>query len=91
MLILYGKAVATTIDLTPDLERFLQECVADGLYNDVSDVVRSGLRLLREQQAARRAFEATLREAEEEADREGWLTIDEVAADMQTVIDAHGK
>jgi antitoxin ParD1/3/4 len=83
--------VATTIDLTPELERFAQECVDDGLYNDVSDVVRSGLRLLRERQDARRAFEATLREAEEEADRDGWLTTEEVMAEAREIIRSHGK
>ncbi|HTW50694.1 MAG TPA: type II toxin-antitoxin system ParD family antitoxin [Stellaceae bacterium] len=83
--------MATTIDLTPELERFAQECVDDGLYNDVSDVIRSGLRLLQEQQEARRAFEATLREAEEEADRDGWLTTDEVMADLDAVIKKHRR
>ena len=83
--------MATTVDLTPELERFAQQCVDDGLYSDVSDVIRSGLRLLRERREARRAFETSLREAEEEADREGWLTIEDVAAEMQAVIDAHRK
>jgi len=91
MLTFNGGAVATTIDLTPELERFAQECVDDGLYNDVSDVIRSGLRLLQEQQEARRAFEATLREAEEEADRDGWLTTDEVMADLDAVIKKHRR
>jgi len=83
--------MTTNVSLTPELERFARECVAEGRYNNVSEVVRSGLRLLQEQEQFRRQFEATLREAEEEADRDGWLTIDEVAAEMQAVIDAHKK
>ena len=83
--------MATTVDLTPELERFAQECVAEGDYQDGSDVVRSGLRLLRERQEARRAFEATLREVEEEADREGWLSTEEVMADLDAVIKKHTR
>jgi antitoxin ParD1/3/4 len=83
--------VATTIDLTPELERFAQECVAEGDYQDVSDVIRSGLRLLQERQEARRAFEATLREAEEEADRDGWLSTEEVMAEAREIIRPRSK
>ena len=83
--------MTTTVDLTPELERFAQECVDDGLYNDVSDVVRSALRLLQERQEARRAFESSLRQAEEEADREGWLSTEEVMAEAREIIRSHRK
>jgi len=57
----------------------------------VSDVVRSVLRLLQERQEARRAFESSLREAEEEADREGWLSTEEVMAEARQIIRSRRK
>ncbi len=60
--------MATSVHLTPELERFARKCVKSGRYNDVSDVVRSGLRLLREAEERRRQFAESLKEAEEEAD-----------------------
>jgi putative addiction module CopG family antidote len=35
--------------LTPELERFVDAKVESGLYNNASEVVREGLRLLKEQ------------------------------------------
>lgn len=83
--------MATNVHLTPELERFARECVTEGRYNNVSEVVRSGLRLLQEREEARRQFTAMLREAEEEAEREGTFTIAQVAAEMQAIIDAGKK
>jgi antitoxin ParD1/3/4 len=80
--------MSTNVHLTPELERFARECVTEGRYNNVSEVVRSGLRLLQEQEELRRQLTQSLREAEEESDREGWLTIEEVAAEMDAIIDA---
>ena len=34
------------ISLTPTLEKFVQDKVASGLYNSVSEVIREALRLL---------------------------------------------
>jgi len=36
------------VSLTPELERFVQGKVETGLYNNASEVVREGLRLLKE-------------------------------------------
>jgi len=36
------------VSLTPQLERFVQRKVETGLYNNASEVVREGLRLLKE-------------------------------------------
>jgi len=36
------------VSLTPKLERFVQGKVASGLYNNASEVIREGLRLLKE-------------------------------------------
>src|SRR5436190_21690105 len=41
------------ISLTPELEQFVQGKVESGLYNNASEVVREGLRLLKEQDEVR--------------------------------------
>ena len=52
-------SVATNLNLTPELESFARACVGGGLYDNVSEVVRSDLRLLEEREDRRRAFDAT--------------------------------
>ena len=64
----------------------MAEAVATGDYRDPADVVAAGVRLLREQRAARAAFLRSLEEAEAEADRDGWLSLDEVMADADAII-----
>jgi len=78
--------MTTNVSLTPELERFAKECVEGGGYNNVSEVVRSALRLLQERERRRDAFEASLREAVEEADREGWFSMEDVMAEMDQII-----
>jgi antitoxin ParD1/3/4 len=80
--------MATNVHLTPELERFARECVESGRYNNVSEAVRAGLRLLQEAEDRRRQFHAMLREAEAEADREGAATLDSVMAEIDTIISA---
>ena len=63
--------MATNVHLTPELERFARQCVAEGRYNNVSEVVRSALRLLQDLEQQRRQFTAMLDAAMEEADRDG--------------------
>jgi antitoxin ParD1/3/4 len=41
------------VSLTPELEHFVQGKVESGLYNNASEVVREGLRLLKEQDDVR--------------------------------------
>jgi antitoxin ParD1/3/4 len=36
------------VSLTPELEQFVQTKVESGLYNNASEVIREGLRLLKE-------------------------------------------
>lgn len=80
--------MATSVHLTPELERFARKCVKSGRFNDVSEVVRSGLRLLQEAEERRRQFAKTLKEAEEEADRDGTFTVESVLAEMDEIIEA---
>ena len=65
--------MATNVHLTRELERFAHAGVESGRYNNVSEVVRSGLRLLQEAEDHCQRFSAMLRAAEDEADPI-WLT-----------------
>lgn len=69
--------MATNVHLTPELERFARQCVEEGRYNNVSEVVRSALRMLQDAEDRKKAFMAMLKATEEEADRDGWLTMDD--------------
>lgn len=80
--------MATNVHLTPDLEHFARQCVEGGRYNNVSEVVRSGLRLLQEAEDRRLRFQAMLHAAEAEADREGAFSADDVAVEIDGIIDA---
>ena len=79
--------MGTNVNLTPELERFAQGCVASGRFNNVSEVVRSALRMLQEAEERRAAFVASLEAAREEGLREGLATVEEVEAEIRAVID----
>ena len=80
--------MSTNVHLSPDLERFARECVEGGRYNNISEVVRSGLRLLQEAEDRRRQFQTMLQAAEAEADRDGSASLDSVLAEVDGIIDA---
>jgi antitoxin ParD1/3/4 len=44
------------VSLTPELEQFVTRKVESGLYNNASEVVREGLRLLKEHDEVRRKW-----------------------------------
>ncbi len=79
--------MATNVHLTPELEGFARGCVESGRYNNVSEVVRSALRLLQDQEARQRAFLASLDEAMAEAERDGFCTAEQVLHEMDEAID----
>ncbi len=78
--------MATNVHLTPELESFARACVEGGRYNNVSEVVRSALRLLQESEERRRAFADMIAETRAEMEREGTFTIDEVVAELDEII-----
>ena len=80
--------MSTNVHLTPELERFARDCVAEGRYNNMSEVVRAALRLLQDWEQQREQFTAMLDEAVEEANREGTFTLEEVLAELDGIIDA---
>lgn len=49
---------ARTVSLSSELDRFISDQVASGLYSNASEVVRAGLRALVAQQAADAARQA---------------------------------
>ena len=57
------------VSLTPTLEKFVQDKVASGLYNSVSEVIREALRLL----ASRDAISAERIVQLNRDIEEGWL------------------
>jgi antitoxin ParD1/3/4 len=83
--------MGTNVNLTPELERFAQACVESGRFNNVSEVVRSGLRMLEAAEQRRAAFVASLEAAREEGLRDGFATIEEVEAEASTAIDTVRK
>lgn len=78
------------INLTPELERLVQEKVASGLYNNQSEVVREALRLLAERDRQREAHLDGLRKALAEglaqADRGELLDGAAVVAEMRNTL-----
>lgn len=83
--------MATNVNLTPDLELFTRACVDSGRYNNVSEVVRSALRLLQSAEERRRDFAAMLADVRAETARDGALDVAEVAAEMDAIIAAERK
>jgi antitoxin ParD1/3/4 len=79
--------MGTNVHLTPELERFAREVVAEGRYNNVSEVVRQGLRMLQEAEERRRAFTKTLDDAVAESERDGWVSVEDALAEMDAIID----
>ena len=80
--------MGTNVHLTAELESFARERVSSGGYNNVSEVVREGLRLLQNREERRRAFNASLVEAAREADELGTYSAEEVLAEMDAIISA---
>lgn len=83
--------MTTNVSLTPELERFARTCVETGRYNNMSEVVRSALRLLQDSEERRRRFGSMLEAVRAEADREGAHDVEAVAAEMEGIIGGAGR
>lgn len=73
--------------LPPELEQFAAKAVAAGRYRDVGEVVAAGVGLLRRTEAQREALLASVQAAEAQGERDGFLSVDEVMRDADTLID----
>lgn len=78
--------MATNVHLSPDLESFAHDCVRTGRYNNVSEVMRSALRLLQDSENERKVFMAMLRAAQREADRTGAHDVRSIADEADAII-----
>ena len=76
------------LTLPPDLERFATDVVAQGRYSSLDEVARAAFSLLQRAEAERAAFIASLEEAEAEAERDGFFTLEEVMAETAAIIEA---
>ena len=71
------------VTLPPELQRFAEQAVAAGRYRDLSELVAAGVGLLQRQEQARAELLASVLAAEEEADRDGYLTVDDMMARVE--------
>lgn len=80
------------INLTPELERLVQEKVNSGLYTDQSEVVREGLRLLIERDQehfdSREAWKRSLARGLEEANSGLLEPAKEVLAELRADLES---
>lgn len=82
------------ISLPPELERFANEAIADGRFQNLSAVVAAGVELLRQREAASADLGAYLRQellesvraAEKNAEINGYLSLDEIRQDANALI-----
>ena len=74
------------VSLTPELERFAEECVRAGRYGNVSEVARAALRLLQDAEQQQQELLAMLGRVEAEGTAAGFAGVDEVAAELDAVI-----
>ena len=74
------------IDLPAEVESFARQCVTDGRFQSLDEVVASAIQLLRDHDEAKRRFTAMLEEAEAEGDREGWISADELDAELAQIM-----
>ena len=75
--------MAMNVSLTPELERYVNQKIESGLYQTASEVVRAGLRLLKER-------EDLHRQTVEELRRELQVGIDEADRGELSPLDAEG-
>lgn len=79
------------VSLTPELERFIQGKVEGGLYNNASEVVREGLRLLKEHDEVRTKWREQIERGWMQAQAGQVLEGPRVMADIKTRLKARTK
>jgi len=79
-------SVMDGVILPPELEQFAADAVAAGRYRDTAEVVQAGVRLLQTAEAEVAEFVASLEAAREESNRDGWVSLDDMLAEMDHII-----
>ncbi|HKM63691.1 MAG TPA: type II toxin-antitoxin system ParD family antitoxin [Acidisphaera sp.] len=74
------------VDVPQDVEQFARNCVADGRFSNLGDVVTAALQLL-EREYTKKAFVAMLEEAEAEAERDGWVSTEQMDAELDKILE----
>ena len=75
--------MAISAELGDTLEKVVTDLVENGRYNSKSEVLREGVRLVQEREARFRELDASIRLAIAEADTHGWLSEEEVFAELE--------
>jgi len=71
------------VSLTPELQKFVEDKVATGLYSSASEVVRAGLRILEEDERWRAHMFEKVQEGLRERAEGKMITKDEFLADLK--------
>lgn len=74
--------------LPPDLTRYADEAVASGRFLNRGEVVAAGLKLLQQADTEVAAFVKSLEDAKAEADRDGWVSLEDMVGQMNRIIEA---
>ena len=91
MIIIVKSAIVSdmNVNLGPVLDNFIVELVESGMYQSQSEVVREGLRLLKEREELKRIRLAELRReiavGSEEADRGEFVDGEQTFADIRSL------
>ncbi|MEJ7839809.1 MAG: type II toxin-antitoxin system ParD family antitoxin [Thermomicrobiales bacterium] len=65
------------MSLTPKLEALVREKVASGMYNNASEVVREGLRLIDQRDQKLEKLRSLIREGFDQVDRGEYVVVDD--------------
>jgi antitoxin ParD1/3/4 len=79
------------VSWTPELEKFVDGKVETGRYNNASEVVREGLRLLMEQDEVRKAYAAQIERGWQQALRGDVLDGPKAVARVRNRLKTGGK
>ena len=84
-------ATSMNVSLTEELERFVDGKVESGLYNNASEVVREGLRLLKENDEFRARVRESIERAWAQAQAGEMLDGPTVMAELRQRVKDRGK